>query len=185
MYSHAVRFADLSPWEFVQWIKPVRLRAPSKDYNWSVWTPEGKKKLAARKKDASITFEPFVDYVLNEKVVNDCSFLFPFLPADRMFSGAVPKRYVELRHSWLLMRRQRPVIPCPEQCPLPSRRMSKDRRAKILSVYLRPWTLASKLACRSVPLLKKLCNTGADAENDAPNTNCRVRIEVRLDVMMY
>ena len=48
------------------------------------------------------------------------------------------------------------MVPCPEQTPLPNRRMSKEARGKIYSVYLRPWTLAKPLATEFVPFLADL-----------------------------
>jgi hypothetical protein len=41
---------------------------------------------------------------------------------------------------WILRRRQRPMVPAPVGCPMPSRKQSKQNRSKIYSVYLRSWT---------------------------------------------
>ena len=43
------------------------------------------------------------------------------------------------------MKRETPVVPCPTQTALPTRRMSKHQRAKLYNIYLRPWTLNNKL----------------------------------------
>ena len=51
-----------------------------------------------------------------------------------------------LRHEWVLRRRARPLIPCPERTPMPSRTMDHNDRARLLSVYLRPWTLHRELS---------------------------------------
>ena len=60
------------------------------------------------------------------------------------------------RHTWYLQRRARPVVPCPENTPLPSRRNTKEHRSKLLSVYLRPWTLLRELETAEVPFLTDL-----------------------------
>ena len=57
----------LSPWEFVQWIKPMRLAPPSASYNWSMLTASGKEKRKAPK-GATDALLPGVDYVVNDQV---------------------------------------------------------------------------------------------------------------------
>ena len=64
--------------------------------------------------------------------------------------------YETFRHSWILVQRTRPVVPCPENTPLPSRKHTKEQRAKILSVYLRPWTLVHQESSVDVPHLVDL-----------------------------
>ena len=51
------------------------------------------------------------------------------------------------------------MVPCPENTPLPNRRVCKETRSKILSIYLRPWTLARALAIDAVPFLTDLAET--------------------------
>ena len=145
----------LSPWEFTQWFKLERLRAPSVQYTWSKWTKAGREKLkeAAGQK---IRLEPYKDYVLNDETIKANSQIHVYPPSAVLFEGVAPARYDKFRHSWLLIRRQRPVIPCPQQTPLPNKRMSKSNRAKIFSVYLRPWTLSRVFADSTVPHLADL-----------------------------
>ena len=110
----------LSPWEFVQWFKPHRLQPPSSTYAWSVLTAEGKWK----HKDAGQTgavLKPGVDYVLNEKLLSRHKHIHVY-PATSLVSINAD-RYAQFRNTWLLMRRVRPVVPCPQQCPLPNHRM--------------------------------------------------------------
>ena len=45
------------------------------------------------------------------------------------------------------------MVLSPEVCPMPSRRKSKESRSKILSVYLRPWTLFRGGSTLEVPFL--------------------------------
>ena len=161
----------LSPWEFTQWIKPVRLLRPGLQPpnsgklsdSWSTWTPSGREKWKRYQKGEAVQFDPFKDYVLNDAAIAACKYVFPFLPGKIMFQGKEPAQYEEFRHTWILLRRQPPVVPCPEQCPLPSKRMSKNERSKIFQIYLRPWTEGTGVATRTVPHLKDLGKFTDDA----------------------
>jgi len=48
------------------------------------------------------------------------------------------------------------VVPCAENTPLPNRKQSKQQRAKMLSVYLRPWTLIDEEAIINKPHIANL-----------------------------
>ena len=50
---------------------------------------------------------------------------------------------------------------------MPGKRMSKENRAKILSVYFRPWTLVKKVATEIVPFLAHLHMTRASTKQPA------------------
>ena len=73
------------------------------------------------------------------------------------------------------------MVPCPENTPLPNRRLGKDTRAKLLSIYLRPWTLSSKMATTHVPYLLELSqppssqtiNAAGTAEQEGDATESR------------
>jgi hypothetical protein len=60
------------------------------------------------------------------------------------------------RNFWIMRRRQRPVVPCPEHTPLPKRGMKPEEKARILSTYLRPWSLLHEHASAAVPHLRDL-----------------------------
>ena len=62
---------------------------------------------------------------------------------------------------WIMLRRLQPLVPCPENTPLPNRRISKDARAKYLSIYMRPWTLSQKMATAEVLFLLDLAKAPA------------------------
>ena len=144
----------LSPWEYVQWIRPERLRRPSAQYNWTKWTAAGKLKLA--KTGADGDFEAGEDFILNEDVLKQLPHIYTFPEPGHLFKGQAPATYKKFRQTWLLRKRQRPVVPAPELCPMPNRRKSKATRSKILSVYLRPWTLFPLGATTEVPFLAHL-----------------------------
>jgi len=48
------------------------------------------------------------------------------------------------------------MVPCAENTPLPNRKQSKQQRAKLFSVYLRPWTLIAAEATDSKPYIADL-----------------------------
>ena len=66
------------------------------------------------------------------------------------------REYQSLRHSWILIERSYPMVPCAENTPLPNRKQSKQQRAKLFSVYLRPWTLLASEATWSKPYIADL-----------------------------
>ena len=161
----------LSPWEFCQWYKPHRLRAPSKNYPpWTKFTATGRARLK-EEGSQNISWRPGVDFVVNEELVAQTPYLFPY-PCWQTFFEQRNDAYTQFRHTWLLIRRQRPVVPSPERCPLPGKRMSKDTRSKILSVYLRPWTLVRKVATETVPYLPHLSrNRSASMQQTISDTS--------------
>ena len=63
-----------------------------------------------------------------------------------MYDEPVPASYIKFRENWILLRRTHPKVPCPENTPLPNRRISKEERAKRLCIYLMPWTLSKKMS---------------------------------------
>ena len=66
------------------------------------------------------------------------------------------EKYENFRQSWVLFPRTYPVVLCPVQTPLPSAKHNKEHRAKLLSLYWRPWTLHRRYATSDVPHLKDL-----------------------------
>ena len=146
----------LSPWEFCQWFNARRLQAPSESNSLTIWTEVGKSKSGQH----PAIYEPGVDYVLNEGRIAAESHIFAFPPSHEVFGDVAPANYDTFRNSWVLIKRKVPVVPCPEYCPLPNKRMSKHERSKKYSVYLRPWTLSRLYATASVPFLGDLQDCG-------------------------
>eukprot|EP00973_Karenia_brevis_P083572 11593580-Karenia_brevis.AAC.1 len=71
---------------------------------------------------ASVSLEIGIDYIINEKIVSKSSFLYTYPSNMHIGRGAqIMQRYERFRNSWLLIRRERPVIPCPQNCPLPGK----------------------------------------------------------------
>jgi hypothetical protein len=141
----------LSPWEFCQEFKPHRVRLPTLKYKLSKWLqkpePGNKERIL-----------PGVHYGIDPKYIKAHSqdvFLLP--PADDLcFEDEALDAYKLFRQTWVLLRRTRPVVPCPENTPLPRRFDSKEKKAIMFSVYLRPWTLIQNYATAEVPYLPEL-----------------------------
>lgn len=84
--------------------------------------------------------------------------------------GVKADGYQKFRHSWILIKRNRPVVPCPENTPMPNRKQSKHLRAKLFSIYLRPWTLWPEECDCDVPYITDLDLTVAQYQSQ-----CQVR----------
>ena len=162
----------LSPWEFCQWFKAIPLRPPSADVgqSYSKWTPAGKQKLRDKFVGA---LEPGIDYVFDFAKIQRTGGVYAYPQGKDVYHETAPETYTSFRENWILIRRTRPMVPCPEDTPLPNRRVSKEARAKRLSVYLRPWTLSKKMCTEEVPHLADLGRTSISEDmqsGDAPLT---------------
>ena len=71
------------------------------------------------------------------------------LPNSTRLSG-------RLRHEWILRRVFRPFVPQPDGTPMPDRAKNQEERAKLYSVYLRPWVLERNDASAAVPHITEL-----------------------------
>ena len=100
--------------------------------------------------------EPYIDFVLNEEVLQQRHDIIMYPERTNMFPEATQRRYDEFRNTWILVARMRPVVPCPEHTPFPDRKRTKSNRAKLLNIYLRPWTLVKSDATVAVPFLRDL-----------------------------
>ena len=153
----------LSPWEFVQAFRVVRVPAPCEDNRTTRWV-----KKANRVNPIAGTDYVFTSFAINNPDV----VLFPELhDCNNMW---------EFRHTWMMLRRSRPVVPCPEDTPLPNRRNTKEHRAKLLNIYLRPWTLVREHATLEVPFILDLQLTKnewleANTETVQARKRCRTK----------
>ena len=179
LYGFRPQHADtffLSPWEFCQWFEAVQLQPPSASNALAKWTSTGKTKFGTGDMQ---NLRPIEDYEfdLSKMTVTNGSYRFP--SAEVVFTGTAPDSYIRFRSLWCLQKRLIPKVPCPENTPLPNRRVSKETRAKIFSIYLRPWTLAKRLATDMVPFLSDLAlldETGTAQEEEIGRASCRERV---------
>lgn len=61
-----------------------------------------------------------------------------------------------LRHGWVWERRARPHVPVWSYSKLPRPTFSPEENARLLCVYMRPWTLNVNDATEQVPLLSSM-----------------------------
>ena len=137
----------LSPWEFIKWWSLKKLQPPTKNatedgQGLSVWV----RKEGTDRKPAD-GWQYGRDYIWKHPLPNSRAANLVRLPQCNGCSR-VQEYYLE--------RRTEPLIPYPTTCPLPKPDMSKDAQARLLNVYLRPWTLDLKSATPHVPHISAL-----------------------------
>ena len=154
------RLDALCPWVFFQLWLPHRLRSPGPEYALTVWSedwdPESETRPVAGR-----------DFFLNDKYMHGQPHWICF-PDRECFKNN--REYQSLRHSWILVERSYPMVPCAENTPLPNRKQSKQQRAKLFSVYLRPWTLIASEANDAKPYIGDL-----DKVKTGTETHCDIR----------
>ena len=106
--------------------------------------------LAGEKVVAGVHYEVNESFILSEWQVEDRNRYLLF-PRDDSVPGLS-----RFRSQYLLRRRLRPVVPCISG-PMPTRGVEeRERRAQLLSLYMRPWTLIRSFASPHVPHLGNL-----------------------------
>ena len=120
----------LNPWEFVMHWEVVPLPRPTEPTSDNP-VPMSRPK----KKDPS-------DYELNPEARQAVPSI-----QDRVIFFEEVKGNAQLRDRWYMRRRLRPMIPAPSSTPMPDKARCRERKAKLFSVYLRPWVLDPEKAC--------------------------------------
>ena len=139
------RLDALCPWVFYQLWYPHRLKKPTQNYTLTIWNDDWDPKSQERPVAGR-------DFFLNEKFMCGQPHWISFPERDCFKDN---REYQSLRHSWILIERSYPMVPCAENTPLPNRKQSKQQRAKLFSVYLRPWTLLASEATSSKPYVER------------------------------
>ena len=76
---------------------------------------------------------PGIDYIVRVPTMEENWLPFPDLPSSRA---------QDMRHTWVLVKRKRPVAPSFSGAPIPRHRPGEgERAAKITLTYFHPWTL--------------------------------------------
>ena len=133
---------DLEPLRAPSWYSHRR-RTPL-----TQWTEAGKAYLTELKSDPRRELpapRAVIHFVVCGQVNSSDYICFPDIPATSL-----------LRHAYIMRRQAVHHIPQPEKTPLPRGGMDPEERAKLFSVYLRPWTLSDVFASAHVPHLKNL-----------------------------
>jgi len=135
----------MSPYEMLRYWALERILPPTKDAPnpSSRWTEEGKQ--SARRYHAtgeSVELKAGVHYVALEAPGR---ILLPELEALR-----------GLRHRWFWCKRERPYVPVWNFAKLPRNSLPAEENCRLLSIYMRPWTLYDQDATTHTPLLTDL-----------------------------
>ena len=105
-------------------------------------------------------------YSLNQEAVN-----FHKGNPDILFYPDNPPAAKELRNTFYMQKRKRPMVPAPTGCPMPDKQRSGERRDRLYLLYLQPWVLeASWEVPKLVPHLSRL-NRVEDPERDYSYSN--------------
>ena len=138
------RVYRLNPWEFLRLWEVLPLpkppfKADPNRVSLSTWTGEvsinadgteerlyGPNPLVASAKAGSASYL--------ENIV-----FFPELSGD-----------VQLRQRWYMQRRRRPIVPAPMNTPVPDKQSTPDAKARLFSVYMRPWVLERRFATKGI-----------------------------------
>ena len=157
------RIYYLSPWEFTALWDVQRLQPPRGDAtDLSTWVNNPRSE-----EEPTDGWQFGRDFVWKKKL--------PDLGRDvvrlphRVATEAVADHY--------LRRRIAPLVPYPTAAPLPKADMSKAEQARILSVYLRPWTLASEDSTAHVPHLAALDCPISDIQQ-TPRQRCTAKTQL-------
>ena len=134
----------LSPWEFIMFWEIHRVPSPMAETDDGVkisrWTevkiPKGTRARAG------------IHYVVNEQVLQDHH--------DYIVLPNTTRLSARFRHEWILRRAHRPYVPQPDGTPMPDHARNHEERAKLYSVYLRPWVLEHEDASAAVPHITHL-----------------------------
>ena len=148
----------LSAFEMLMHWYPERVLPPKRnDPNpTSMWTPAGDRymKQCLANGDKPV-WQAGVHY---EALEAKDRILMPDLPALE-----------NLRHRWFWKRRNRPYVPVWSYAKIPRATFSPEENARLLSVYMRPWTLNPADETKNTPLLS---NMGLQRSSDSsPNAN--------------
>ena len=131
----------LSPWEFLMHWECVRLPRPSgRDNALSIWL-EG-----PRPDDPN---DEIRSYGPNPRAETTHVLFYPELFGD-----------MQLRNKWYMRRRPVLQVPAPSSTPMPDKANDSEGKARLFSIYLRPWTLDQRCCSDEVPLIVDLDKAG-------------------------
>ena len=138
-------------WDMARIVAPTRFAENPR----SEWTPLGRaytKACQAQKQRPE--YKAGIHYVAMEE-------------EDRILIPDVPA-LCSLRHRWCWERRRRPHIPTWSFAKVPRPSFSPEENARMLCVYMRPWTLNPRDSTKRNPLLSLLGKCVVTTEADIP-----------------
>ena len=140
----------LSPWEFLMLWEVLPLPKPGPR------TEEGSRGDAEKTTPSEVPLtlpveqppsdnaDDTAQYDVNPAAESDDVLFFPELPVGP-----------QLRRHWYMRRRHRPMVPAPTSTPMPDKEVDQEGKARLFSLYMRPWVLDHRFASSRVP---HLCN---------------------------
>jgi hypothetical protein len=134
----------LSPFEMLMYWEMERVLPPTRQAvdPSSTLTGAGERYRRNLNKGEQPSWEPGIHYLAKDTVDR---ILLPDIPALK-----------GLRHRWFWQRRSRPFVPVWSYAKVPRATLSPEENGRLLSVYMRPWTLNPHDATETTPLLSRL-----------------------------
>ena len=142
------RIYYLNAWEWTKLWTRESLSAPNcyEENPRTQWTTAGTSYHASMLLDPSLPPpKPRIHYVVIEPGPTEAYITYPDDDATQ-----------DLRHRWIMVRCFRPRVPQPTNTPFLKKTMDANEKARILSVYLRPWVLQRTRASAHVPHIADL-----------------------------
>ena len=141
------RLYHLSPWEFVKWWTAKKLQPP----------PEHNTEDETILSEWVLPHDPSNVPKDGWKFGRDYVWKTELPPSCQVKIHRLPKKFqTRTAQAYYFERNTEPVVPYPTVCPLPRPDMSKEDQARLLNVYLRPWTLDAREASPHVPHIAAL-----------------------------
>ena len=143
-----------SPFEMFRYCSVERIAAPTASALCarSRWTPAGRE-FKKKELDQGNRKPAYIAGVHFEALEGIGRILLPEYEALR-----------GLRHCWCWEKRERPTVPVFSKCKMPDRRWSPEENSRLLSVYMRPWTLDTANVSKANPLLSNLGRSHVNQE---------------------
>ena len=131
----------LSPWEFLMYWEAVSLTKPSSAGAAETGTDQMETTVWSGVPSCGAAVAG-IDFYVNEALNDHIDYV--VFPMSAQLEDS-------FRHTWALRRRSRPHVPQPDGTPMPDREATVEGRAKLYSVYMRPWVLDPNDVSASVP----------------------------------
>jgi hypothetical protein len=149
-----------SPFEMLRYWTLVKIRPPNKERtSRSEWTPAARAFRAAEL-DKGHAKPAYVAGLHYQATSAEHRILLPErVDVEDPQSGKKQEVLRGLRHVWCWEKRPRPYVPIWTKCKMPDRRWSPEENSRLLSLYMRPWTLHEASASARNPLLSELARS--------------------------
>ena len=137
------------------------------------------RKTASQQSDGDLPLKPPELTTWNDTLLEDESKGFSLNPEAEEFyrdSGHIlfypelSKGAEDLRNTFYMQRRRRPMVPAPASCPMPDKQRSGERRERLYLVYLQPWVLQSSWAVPGI--VPHICSLNKVEDQSSAESTC-------------